>query len=357
MAAQELLKEYLEFNKLEKGQLKDTLSRLLDKTDEENAEYVLTHLKTQIDAVAGDNVSPKLKLQSAAHYLETIYANFDKDTEKTKTFKKAVAAPKPKAEVKDKVIHQNPFSTKMMARCPCCHKRADVSKLSLDIQKRIRCPRPTCSARRAIVNWICTKCSTKETEARKDGNKGQVKIRDCNCYEDLFTRQSTMIIKCPDSNCTGRRHNVSDAPTVDRRDPSMHKKCDVCGGKACVLNWNCDECSKKGNDIQFTDCACCEKICTPKRQSTKKLLFKAKIILRCPRTNCYGKRACEEKDFPWLKKVRTVARYATCRKCRKRRSIWEWRCYTCNEILFNCKCKRRGRQSSTKRCTPQTPTP
>jgi len=328
MAAKELLKEYLEKNAEDVASDNDSLKTL------------------QVTTIR----------QSAAHYLETLYANFDKDTEKTKTFKKAVAAPKPKAEVKDKVIHQNPFSTKMMARCPCCHKRTDVSKLSLDSQKRIKCPRPTCRARRAIVNWICTKCSTKETEARKDGNKGQVKIRDCNCYEDLFTRQSTMIIKCPDSNCTGRRHNVSDAPTVDRRDPSMRKKCDVCGGIACVLNWNCDKCSKKGNDIQFRDCACCEKICNPKRRNAKKWL-PAKIILRCPRTNCYGKRACEEKDFPWLKKVRTVARYATCRKCRKRRSIWEWRCYTCNEILFNCKCKRRGRESSTKRCTPQRPTP
>ena len=39
MAAQELLKEYLEFKNLEQGQLKDALSRLLDKADEENAEY------------------------------------------------------------------------------------------------------------------------------------------------------------------------------------------------------------------------------------------------------------------------------------------------------------------------------
>ena len=357
MAAQELLKEYLEFNKLEKGQLKDTLSRLLDKADEETAEYVLTHLKTQIDAVASDNVSPKFKLQSAAHYLETIYANFDKDTEKTKTFKKAVAAPKPKAEKKDKVIHQNPFSTKMMARCPSCHKPADVSKLSLDVQKRIRCPRPTCKAKRAIGNWICTKCSAKETEARKNGKKAQVKIWNCNCYADLFSRQGTMIIKCPDSNCTGWRHNVSDAPTLDRRGPSMRRKCDVCGGIASVLNWNCVKCSNKGNDIQFANCACCEKIRSPMRKNTKKLMMKAKITLSCPRSNCSGKRTCEEKDFPWLKKVRTVARNANCRKCKRRRSIWEWRCYTCNEPQFNCKCKRPGRQNCTIKCTPQTPGP
>ena len=137
----------------------------------------------------------------------------------------------------------------------------------------------------------------------------------------------------------------------------MRRKCDDCGGIACVLNWNCVKCSNKGNDIQFADCACCKKIRSPMRKKEKKMMKKKTITLSCPRSNCSGKRTCEEKDFPWLKKVRKVARLAKCKECKKRRSIWEWRCYTCNEILFNCKCKRRGRQSSTKRCTPQTPTP
>ena len=366
MAAQEHLKEYLEFKKLEKGQLKDTLSRLLDKADEENAEYVLTHLKTQIDAVASDNDSPKLKLQYAAQYLETIYANFDKDPEKTKTMKEAVAAPEPKAEKKDKVSHQNPFSTKMRARCPSCLKCTDVSKLSLDVQKRIRCPRPTCNAKRAIGNWICTKCSAKETEARKNGKKAQVKIWNCTCYADLLSQQGTMIIKCPDSNCTGWRHNMRsqdrrcptwNEPSLDRRGPSIRKKCDVCGGITSVLNWNCVKCSNKGKAIEFAKCACGEKLRSPMRKNTKKLMMKKGITLSCPRSKCSGKRTCEEKEFPWLKKVRTVARNASCRKCKKRRSMWEWRCYTCNEPQFNCKCKRPGGQNFTIKCTPQTPGP
>ena len=85
MAAQGLLKEYLQFKELKKGHLKDTLSDLLDKADEKNAEYVLTHLKADIDAVTGDKVSPKLKRQYAVHYLDNIFANFAKEAETTRT--------------------------------------------------------------------------------------------------------------------------------------------------------------------------------------------------------------------------------------------------------------------------------
>ena len=365
MAAKGLLKTYLQFKELNKGHLKDTLSDLLDKADEENAEYVLTQLKADIEAVAGDNVSPKLKIQYAVHYLDNIFAEFNKEAEMTRTpsttseFEKekaAVAVPKPKSKKRDQVAHRNPFSTKMVASCPSCRKHADVSKLCLDVQKRIRCPDEKCNAKHSIKKWFCKKCSKQGIKKRNDGRKAQITILNCDCYADELSRQGAIVLKCPLSGCGGWRHNVETCPpAVDKRGASMRRKCDVCGCVAALLNWNCAKCSQKGDNIRFTNCACGKKVRKPLYKKTQKLMKKSKIQLLCPQPNCAGRQACEEKEFPWLKKVRTMAKMLRCRKCKKRRCAWEWHCYKCNMIQFNCKCKRPAGNTSTNAFTPQTP--
>ena len=362
MTARRLLKECLQFKKMKNDPLKKTLNDLLDKADETKIEYVLTQVKADIDAVAADKVSQKLKLQYAVHYLDNIMVKFDKETDMTSppstssSIEKeevATGAPDPTSQEHDLFVPRNPFATKMMARCPSCRRRTDVSQKCLDIQNRIKCHNETCNAKHAITQWFCIQCSKQYTKKQNNTNMAQIKIAHCDCWAALLSHQGKQILKCPSPECRGWRHNVdADIPTVDKRGPSMRRRCDVCGHRAALLNWNCSKCSQDGENIPFTNCDCCKKVRKPLYKKSQSLMKKSNIILRCPQTNCHGMQKCNEQDFPWLKKVRTVAKKVRCKQCRKRHSMWEWRCYRCNMSKFHCKCKRSDPNTLINACTP-----
>ena len=86
MTAAGTLKEYLQLEEMEKGTVKDTLINLLEKVNEENAEYVLTCLQTDIDAFLTDKCCEvprrstslaELKQQYAVKCLDGIFVDFD----------------------------------------------------------------------------------------------------------------------------------------------------------------------------------------------------------------------------------------------------------------------------------------
>ena len=81
MTATDKLKKYLQHEEMEKGTVKDRLNKLLDKV-EENAEYVLNSLQTDVDAFLTDkccevprpNTSlAELKQQYAVKWLNGIF--------------------------------------------------------------------------------------------------------------------------------------------------------------------------------------------------------------------------------------------------------------------------------------------
>ena len=61
MAAADLLAKYLCIEDLEDGPFKTSLSELLGKSGEENAEYVFTLLKADVDVFINNKVSQELQ--------------------------------------------------------------------------------------------------------------------------------------------------------------------------------------------------------------------------------------------------------------------------------------------------------
>ena len=61
MAAAHLLTEYLSFQDMRTGPLKMSLSEFLDKIHEENAEYVFTLLKADVDVFISNKVSQEVQ--------------------------------------------------------------------------------------------------------------------------------------------------------------------------------------------------------------------------------------------------------------------------------------------------------
>ena len=86
MTAADKLKKYLQLEEMEKGTVKDTLNKLLDKVNEKNAKYVLNILQTDVDAFLTDKCCEvprrstslaELKQQYAVKCLHGIFVDFD----------------------------------------------------------------------------------------------------------------------------------------------------------------------------------------------------------------------------------------------------------------------------------------
>ena len=87
MAAADLLAKYLCIEDLEDGPFKTSLSELLDKSDEENAEYVFTLLKAEVDVFISNKVSQEvqnitgvvqcIRRQCAVYFLDGMCEDFD----------------------------------------------------------------------------------------------------------------------------------------------------------------------------------------------------------------------------------------------------------------------------------------
>ena len=84
MTAAEMVNNYLQFEKMPEIPSKKTLGNLLEKLDEENAEYVFTRLKADTDAFISDKMSSEmmsltkvlrcLRQQYAVHHLDDLPA-------------------------------------------------------------------------------------------------------------------------------------------------------------------------------------------------------------------------------------------------------------------------------------------
>ena len=87
MAAADFLVKYLCIETLEEGPLKTSLSELLDKIDEENAEYMFTLLQTDVDVFMSKKISQEvqningvvqcIRRQCAVDFLDGMCEDFD----------------------------------------------------------------------------------------------------------------------------------------------------------------------------------------------------------------------------------------------------------------------------------------
>ena len=87
MAAADVLKKYLHFEEMEEDSFKMKLSNILDRIDDENADYVTRMLKTDIDAFIAEKISPEwrniitvllcVRRQYAVTYLDGIFDDFN----------------------------------------------------------------------------------------------------------------------------------------------------------------------------------------------------------------------------------------------------------------------------------------
>ena len=301
---------------------------------------------------------------------------------------------------KRRVAQHNPFLSKHQGRCPLCFKIQDVSKFNVSTTHYIKFRCSHCTKKTSIGKWFCLDCSRKNGKetavckskgddsvkrARKieEGSKGKserltlskpatglrkcdngehsqnVRFSECVHYANLLSKQGKHVLSCPQTTCRGWRQLVMDARQwtgkfngqawmeMDEQACSMDKQCSECTGNWSIKQWFCTKCSGKGPknaDVKFEDCDCYTRLHHPLTAVSKKILTTS-IKLRCPLHSCQAKRHFEDKDLPWVKKVRQIAAtYMKCRVCRCRQSVWEWHCFKCKMKKYKCVCKKPQKQ-------------
>ena len=387
MAATEELKKYLQIEQMEKGNLNNTLNELLNKVNEQNGEYVLHFLRTDVNEFVADKCCEvlrrntpveDLKRHFAAKCLDGILVDFNVMTQ----FKPDVA-PK-EAEGIPVVEAENLLRKVRRDSLARFHEKLEetASKIEAQIVKKhplqgnphmAEVLHEKVKAAQRAVYYKCLKEAVGEENVETNFTSNlpvkqeKVRVAQHNPFLSKHRARCPHCLKVADVS----QFNVSTTHYIKF-------KCSQCAKKSSLGNWFCVKCSRKHgketavckskgygsvkrarklkeakgeieSPAQSEPASKAEYIRISNCVHYAEILSKqGKTILSCPQTTCHGWRYVDNIGLPKMKgKENSMVK--KCFECKSNRSIRQWFCTKCSkkapgdeDVKFqDCECYKR----------------